>query len=530
MAANNMGKVEIKEDHSSSFTRRTKAFLGVFLLSMTVGLMFQGSRGLYETTEGRYALCAREMLRSGNWLEPMLLGQSHWTKPPLTYWFIAGGLRLFGVNEWGARVPEALAFALTATLVGLLARRMWNDDRTGFYAGLVYATSLYPVAVGFTVNTDTFLALFETAAILCYWMALRGMGKHRLNWSLGLWFALALGFATKGPPALMALIPMVAWGTLQRDERGNKGGRRILLNPFGWAIFLLVGCGWYLLEIARHHELLGYFLGDEVVARVATDKFGRNPEWYKPFIMYLPIMLLGGGFWSVFPFLAAWKNRVWTSGFWHRVTTDKNRVWLFLLVWLLLPLLIFSLSRSRLPNYLLPIFPAVAIGVGRWLARSEALNILRRQTIYVLGAASFVLCVGGKAFFAYGDESSKDMGAVARLCEPYDEPGHSLFVLYDRDEDYGFDFYAKNPVIRVFPVTCDAVDKPPAMESVFNAFDCPTLHKNLYIVCRRRHNLEQVLLDDINQNKIEYDIVAIAPDWLVVRVDANAVRENNRRM
>lgn len=504
-------------------------FSRVFLLSVTIGLAFQGCRGLYETTEGRYALCAKEMLQNGTWLEPTLLREPHWTKPPLAYWFIAGGLKLFGINEWGARIPVALAFAFTAVLVELLARRMWDDDRTGFYAGLVYATSFYPVAVAYSVNTDTFLALFETTAIFCYWMAWRARsGSLRKNGALGLWGALALGFATKGPPALMALIPMVFWSVLQQSKGGNEGDRRILLNPVGWTVFLVVGGGWYFLEIARHHELLRYFIGDEIVARVATDKFARNPEWYKPFKLYLPILLFGAGIWSVFPVLAAWKHRVWTSGFWRHTVPGKNRAWLFLAVWILVPLLVFSLSLSRQPNYLLPLFPAIAIGIGRWLAHSEAVHALRRRTLYMLVAAAFLLCVSGKACFAYGKRTFRDMGALAELCRPFDKPGKSWFLLCYRDGYYGLDFYLNSPVTRVLAAVPDDNGAFAIRPDVVEDLRTAAAGKVFYFIAKNRPEKKRAIWNALKGNGIDGYVAASNPDWFLLCVEPTSSEENHR--
>jgi 4-amino-4-deoxy-L-arabinose transferase-like glycosyltransferase len=94
-------------------------------LSAIIAFAFQGSRGLYETTEGRFAEAAREMLETGDWLVPRLDYAPHWTKPPLSYWTVAGGMALFGTNEWGARFSNAAVFVLTVLAVSALARAMW---------------------------------------------------------------------------------------------------------------------------------------------------------------------------------------------------------------------------------------------------------------------------------------------------------------------------------------------------------------------------------------------------------------------
>ena len=127
------------------------AFLALF-----VAFSFQGSRGLYETTEGRYAECSREMLERDNYLEPTLGYRPHFTKPPLTYWAIAGGMRLLGPNEWGVRLYNAIAFFLTVLAIAWIGATLWGKP-TGIMAGLIYASSPFPVFGAYAVSTDTLL-------------------------------------------------------------------------------------------------------------------------------------------------------------------------------------------------------------------------------------------------------------------------------------------------------------------------------------------------------------------------------------
>ncbi len=96
------------------------------VLAALLAFAFQGSRGLYETTEGRYAESAREMLETGDWLVPRLDYEPHWTKPPLTYWALAGGMALLGENEWGVRAAPAVAYLVVVAAVFGLGAAMWG--------------------------------------------------------------------------------------------------------------------------------------------------------------------------------------------------------------------------------------------------------------------------------------------------------------------------------------------------------------------------------------------------------------------
>jgi len=104
----------------------THRYLVIFTVALLASLCFQGSRGLYDRDETRYSECAREMLITGSWMVPLRNFRPHLTKPPLAYWSIALGLKAFGMNEWGARIPNALAFTITVILVGLISEVLFE--------------------------------------------------------------------------------------------------------------------------------------------------------------------------------------------------------------------------------------------------------------------------------------------------------------------------------------------------------------------------------------------------------------------
>ena len=122
----------------------------------------QGTRGLWSPDEGRYVDVALEMLKSGDWLRPHVHHEfAHFTKPPLTYWAVASSVELFGRHEWAARLPHALAFALTVLLVGAMGRRLVPERP--WLPALVYATFVLPYVAAHVITTDTLLAFFTCA-------------------------------------------------------------------------------------------------------------------------------------------------------------------------------------------------------------------------------------------------------------------------------------------------------------------------------------------------------------------------------
>jgi len=440
------------------------------LLALVTAFAFQGSRGLFESTEGRYALCAWEMVASGNYLTPTLHGKPHWTKPPMGYWAIAAGLRTVGKNSWGARLANAVAFSLTVLLTGWLGVRMFGST-AGWLAALIYATSLFPVMVANTVNTDTLLGLWEILAVCCFWQADdQPRDATSRNWLTGMWAAFGCGFLTKGPPALLPLAVILLFLVFRRRQQG-KAGIQLITWP-GLALFLVLGFGWYILMVAWNPDLFRYFLEDEVVLRVATDRWSRNPEWYQPFRIYLPLLLFGGGLWSWLLGCFAWRTKMGRRPAWAALFQECQAP-LFLLLWLMLPLVIFSLSRSRLPDYVLPLFPVMALVMGREAARNWNSPAWRRAVLVIAlisaglltgmkwasarlpdiqqALARSSLRVAGRPLVSFFPRNSikRDMRYLYELCRKFDQPS-SVFVLVNQAPCFGFYFYAASPVLQAY--------------------------------------------------------------------------------
>ena len=412
-------------------------------LSALLAFAFQGSRGLYETTEGRYAESAREMLETGTWLVPQLDYKPHWTKPPLAYWAIAGGMRLFGANEWGARSVNALVFVFMVLAVRALAKLMW-DERTGFAAGLLYALSPFPFLAASSVHIDLLLSLWELLAALCYWKAFRALGRRsEKRWIVGTWAFLGVAFLTKGPPSLVMLASLIAFHLYLVKTRRTAPA---LFSPAGILAMLVIALSWFFVVVAKTPGLLGFFLREEIVARVMTSKHGRNPEWYKPFVIFVPVLLLGAG-----PAMAAWpiefiRNRAllgWRNV--RRLLREDERL-AFIGFWLLVPLVIFSLAKSRLPFYVLPLFPAIVLATARVALRTvERPGFARAAAIVmILTAAALLFVKGWSARYT----TDLDMKSLYASCVKA-ERGRTGFFLYGLRETYGLQFYLDGRLVRL---------------------------------------------------------------------------------
>lgn len=406
-----------------------RSWILLTLFALLVAFAFQGTRGLYDPSEGRYAEVAREMRATGNYLEPTLAHHPHWTKPPLTYWSIAAGLAVTGNNTWGVRASNALAFVITTLAVAATAAALWGPQ-TGFFAGLIYLSSLFPVVGASVATADTLLAMWAALALLAYVRAWRG--ARPALWTRVMWLMFGMAFFTKGPPGLLPLVALIVFHfTARRPFR--------LFDFGGMLLFVVSAFWWYGLMVTRHHELLGYFVGKEIVARSTSSVFHRNAHWWGPFVVYAPVLLVGAGLWTI-DAVRAVSSRAFRSALWKRGSAP-----VLLLMWVLIPLTVFVLSRSRLPLYLLPLYGAAAMAIARTIGGNDAIGVRRRVIRRAL--FSMFLLVVLKATFMFVP-SEQDATKLYREARSAAGPEAQL-ALYAESTQYGFQFYAGDDLKRL---------------------------------------------------------------------------------
>lgn len=340
----------------AAWPRRPAFAIG--LLALLLALLGLGWRGTWDPDEGRYTNVALNMLASGDWLNPHRSHEvGHWTKPPLTYWALAASLGGLGHSAFAARLPSALAYLLLVWLAWRTARRLVPGGEA--MAALAYASMLLPFASSQLVTTDPLLAACQGVAMHAFVEARFGARAVK-RWLLLMWAAFALAFLTKGPPGLLPLLAVLAFQTLGPDPRRHR-----VFTLAGLAVFVLLALPWYVAVVIGNPGLLDYFLGDEVYRRIATDHFGRHGEWYGWLKVYLPTLLLGSLPWT--PWLWPWLRALPAAVRRWRAPSARaaDAPLLLLTLWVLLPLLVFCLARSRLPLYLLPLFLPLALLVAR---------------------------------------------------------------------------------------------------------------------------------------------------------------------
>lgn len=410
----------------------------LLVLAAILGFGLLGSRGLWDPDEGRYAEVAREMMQSGDWLHPRLHGHPHYSKPPLTYWSIAAGMTLFGQNEWGVRFYLGVAVASTILLLAAFGQSLTGSAR-GRWAGPIWGTMLFPFGAGSAATSDTLLVALQVSALWAFWLHWNDPAPGRRWPPLLLWTSLGLAFLTKGPPALLPLGVMVLFAALAR--RDALRSRWSWVRWEGLVVFVLIGLSWYLVVVQTTPGLLRYFLKDEVVGRAVSDSFNRNPHWYKPFTLYLPILTLG-----LLPWSAAWP---WSL---HRLSLHgdpRSRPrFLLLALWIVPPLVLFSLIPSRQPLYVLPVVPALALATTLGLSGGWARRLPR-----LVGFAAVALLA--LRLFAAASDWPRDSRAFAEDLRSAlgDRPAEIVMV---NDKLHGVEFYLGRPVQLVEQPTARA--------------------------------------------------------------------------
>lgn len=322
------------------------------LLVLLVGLLILfsglGSAALFEPDEGRNAEKAREILLLGDWVTPHQNFLPTLDKPMFSYWLIAAAFKIFGLSEWAARLPSTLAALGCLFLIHRFARRQWGLWEA-LWSCLVLVTSLQFVIFSRLVIFDMTLTFFITWALFSFYRIAEdaAFGARRRD-VVSLYVAMALGTLVKGPIALIAP-GMVILGFLLLTRRWAL--LKQINLPLGCLLYLAIVVPWYVAAEIRNPGYLRYFFWDEHFARYLTPRFNRSKGWY-----YFPLVISVGFLpWTLNLPMAI--KRCWQQ--------RAEPVMLFLALWVILPFAFFSASNSKLPHYILPIFPALALLVGR---------------------------------------------------------------------------------------------------------------------------------------------------------------------
>ncbi len=318
-----------------------------------------GRWDLWNPDEPRYVQVAREMVNGGDWILMHFNGEVYGDKPPLFFWLIAFSTYLWGgFSSFAVRFPSAFFGTLTVLLTFLIGRHLYSL-RTGFFAGLILATSLEFAYLATRANIDATLTFFTTASFLCFikWYGFHESGRggetrFRSLIIYGFYISLALATLAKGPVGfILPLLVCLVYLVIQKDWNGIK--RMKLIQ--GMILFIIIVLAWYLPALLKGGK--AYF--DETIMLQTVDRFAKGSSHIRPFYYYLynfPADFLPWIF-----FLPAAIALGFSGG-----RAGIKREFLFLFVWFAVIFIFFSFSKGKRGLYLLPLFPAVSMMVGKW--------------------------------------------------------------------------------------------------------------------------------------------------------------------
>jgi 4-amino-4-deoxy-L-arabinose transferase-like glycosyltransferase len=371
--------------NSAELRRDVTAILIITLCCLLLFFYKLGARPLWEYDEAMHAQVAKEMLQRGDWCTPVFNGENFYDKPVLHFWLVIASYLALGVNELAARLPSALLGILGALLVYLWARSLYGS-LTALLSALVLATSAEYVILSQNIIHDLALSLFISSTLFLFHRASRENGFTRITFVC---FYAALGCAvlTKGPIGLLLPGLIIFLYLLKTRQWHLILNRRLAV---GAAVFFIIALPWYIIMTLRHDDYLQAFLIKGNIARFFSRKSGHR----EPFYFYIQMLTAGFFPWSVFIPSALYLH---FQNFRQRKDNDS----FFLLLSAVAPLVFFSLSRSKLPTYILPVFPALAILIGRFWAAglstefgtSWARHLKNCSLIFFL----FILAVSGFA-------------------------------------------------------------------------------------------------------------------------------------
>jgi 4-amino-4-deoxy-L-arabinose transferase-like glycosyltransferase len=348
--------------------------LVIFLLVAFCAVWFYalGARTLVPSDEGRYAEMGREMVTTNDWITPRLNGIKYFEKPPLQTWMNALTFKAFGFGEWQARLWTGLCGLLGIALVALAGRRLYGGA-VAFSAATVLASSFLWAALGHLNTLDMGLAGMMTLTLCSLLIAQRSDAgpAERRNWMLACWAGMALAVLAKGligivlPGAVLVLYTVLA--------RDWAIWRRLHLVA-GLLLFFAITVPWFVLVSLRNPEFAWFFFVHEHLQRFTTKVHHRaGPLYY-----FIPILALG-----LMPWLATLPQALWQA---RRDSAAGFQPKILLATWAVFIFIFFSVSGSKLPSYILPIFPALALLIGCQLQQA--------------GRRSVTICAGMLALFA----------------------------------------------------------------------------------------------------------------------------------
>jgi 4-amino-4-deoxy-L-arabinose transferase-like glycosyltransferase len=403
-----------------SLTRAEWALVVILALAVAPYFIRLGASSLWDANEAFYAETPREMIHSGDFVNPTFNYRPRLNKPPLSYWIVVPFYKLLGESEEVERLAIALgAMMMIATAYGL-GRAVFSTE-AGLLAALCLAIAPRFLMFSRRIMIDVYVSMFMALALFMFVLAEKRPEKRRLFLSL-MYASIGLGVLTKGPvaaflPAVVLIIYLIICRQLNR--------LREMMLPVGLLIIALIVLPWYFAIYAQHGwtHIESFILKDNL-SRYAELAWGPR----RGFFFYFPVVLGDLFPWSLFLLSLIWfaMRSVWLKN--RRKSQPEDtacgpRCSLLLVVWIVVIIGFFSFSKSKEDLYILPIYPAIAALVGGALARfigserSKRPGVMRWMlfalAMIMAGAGALVVYLFGEGTHPYKLAGASLIGACA---------------------------------------------------------------------------------------------------------------------
>lgn len=356
-----------------------KLFLPTIILTIFISFFHLGSFTLFDTDEAVFSVATKEMIESGNWITPTYNGENRYDKPILFYWLMAASYKIFGINEFGARFPSALASTVLIIAVFFFTRYV-RDDSIAFHAAISSVLTVYFLVYSHAAVTDMTLTLFISLSLFCFYLWMHNDKRSRIKKKTCLYgFYLFSAFALLTKGLIGIVFPFGIAMVYISITDGWKGIKRIF-SLKGMILFMLISLPWFTAQLATNGKefIEQFFIKHHFQRYTGVISGHKGPLYY-----YIPVLIIG-----LFPWVAFLPVGI------KNTLKEKDRFQIFAFIWFTFIVVFFSFSTTKLPNYILPALPATSILIASGMTTDDLTWQRVSNTLFAIISITF-----GIAFF-----------------------------------------------------------------------------------------------------------------------------------